>query len=254
LGNAIALPRMSSVREIRPSEERKLPWEYRYDKKQRRSVHKTVQTWIDDIRYIEKPQYRRASSLKEPIRYEFSPPSGDVNAYTIEQETMYQISKRVELATHFNVTARYASTRYQATSYGLAGFVEPHYDPWGYNSDEVHITEERKTLITDGDYIATFMGWLNSVKSGGCTVFPFNENVDKFEPQRGSAGFWINLYSCHKRDKKMLHGGCPVKCGTKFILNKWINSFNQYKKWPCSLSEHVHFNPLKGNQKINIHT
>lgn len=37
--------------------------------------------------------------------------------------------------------------------------------------DGVEIPSDRKTLVSRGDYIATFMGWLDDVKAGGGTVF-----------------------------------------------------------------------------------
>ena len=31
----------------------------------------------------------------------------------------------------------------------------------------------------------------------------------------------------------LTHGGCPVVMGSKWILNKWIQSYNQWDTLPC---------------------
>ena len=54
------------------------------------------------------------------------------------------------------------------------------------------------------------------------------------QPTRGAAGFWFGLRDDGVRDDYAGHGGCPVIAGTKWILNKWINSFNQWDRIPCS--------------------
>ena len=38
-------------------------------------------------------------------------------------------------------------------------------------------------------------------------------------------------------EEESIHGGCPVLQGNKWILNKWIYGFNQWKNYPCSLKE-----------------
>jgi hypothetical protein len=45
------------------------------------------------------------------------------------------------------------------------------------------------------------------------------------------------------------HGGCPVLKGSKWILNKWIYYFNQFKKFPCGLSYNKKFESPKGYYK-----
>ena len=135
-----------------------------------------------------------------------------------------------------NVTSRYGASKYQITNYGLAGLVETHLDPWGYETG-VDLVFNRRELVTSGDYIATFMGWLKNVPAGGGTGFDFLDYQGLIQPRKGSAAFWIDLTASHERDYRAIHGGCPVIKGSKWILNKWINSFDQWKHWPCEINE-----------------
>ena len=167
------------------------------------------------------------------------------NQFTIEHSIMLSVSKRIELVTKFNITKRNAGSMYQTTNYGLAGLVEPHNDAWGYESDGVRLVEERVSLVSTGDYIATFMGWLENVAGGGETAFVHPEYEDRLQPSKGSAAFWINLYSCHKRDPRATHVGCPVLKGSKWILNKWINSFDPWNDWPCGLKPKLTISPFR---------
>ena len=66
------------------------------------------------------------------------------------------------------------------------------------------------------------------------------------EPERGSMAFWIDL----SRDQQLLrdttHGGCPILMGQKWILNKWINNFEQWKNYPCDIKENQQYGPFTG--------
>ena len=92
--------------------------------------------------------------------------------------------------------------------------------------------------------IATFMGWFKEPEAGGGTAFISNEFEGVIEAKKGSAAFWINLSSCHIKDSRTLHGGCPVLKGSKWILNKWIFSWDQWKSWPCYLQPYTSIIPF----------
>ena len=53
-------------------------------------------------------------------------------------------------------------------------------------------------------------------------------------PEKGAAAFWYDLNSQNHRDYTTKHGGCPVLKGSKWILNKWMYSFDNYAKFPCN--------------------
>ena len=144
-----------------------------------------------------------------------------------------------------NVTSRHGSSLYQITNYGLSGLIETHMDPWGYETG-VELVKERRQLVSIGDYIATFMGWLKDVQTGGGTGFDFPEYEGVIEPTKGSAAFWTNLIASHERDFRSAHGGCPVLKGTKWILNKWINSFDQWNNWKCRPNKMDEILPFSG--------
>merc|ERR1711894_687344 len=123
---------------------------------------------------------------------------------------------------------------YQTTNYGLSGMVERHMDPWGYESGKA-LPRDRYELVLTGDYIATFMGWFQETVAGGGTAFDSKNYEGLVEPVAGDAAFWINLSSSHRKDLRAIHAGCPVLKGSKWILNKWIYSWDQWQKWPCGI-------------------
>ena len=154
---------------------------------------------------------------------------------------MLAVSKRIELVTQLNVTSRHGSTSYQSTNYGLGGLVDTHMDPYGYEHGTRKVFGKWVDLITRGDYIATFMGWLNKVSAGGGTFLSHPGYETVLKPTKGAAAFWINLSSCHRTDSRSTHGGCPVLRGSKWIVNKWIYSWDQWKKWPCQIQKGMEF-------------
>ena len=121
--------------------------------------------------------------------------------------------------------------------------VVSHLDPWGYEQG-VDLVEDRHILSRTGDYIATFMGWLENVEGGGATAFDYENFEGILAPRKGSAAFWFNLSYCHRKDVRSSHGGCPVLKGSKWILNKWIYSFDQWKTWPCQLEQYLAIRPF----------
>jgi prolyl 4-hydroxylase len=64
------------------------------------------------------------------------------------------------------------------------------------------------------------------------------------EPARGSAAFWIGKKSNGKTESVSSHGGCPVLMGSKWILNKWIHYFDQWKTYPCLTDEKAYVPPF----------
>ena len=113
------------------------------------------------------------------------------------------------------------------------------------------------------------MGYLNNVEAGGATAFckPFKEEI--IQPRKGSIAFWYSLgneihayvisiffknISLMKKKfldtkghrlEETLHGGCPILKGSKWIFNKWIYYFDQWRKFPCGLYQDDTFDPPK---------
>lgn len=136
----------------------------------------------------------------------------------------------------------------QVTNYGLGGLCETHIDPHGYiegKKTEWH----QKHLIASGDMIATVMGWLDDVRGGGCTAFDFPGYEQVIRPTRGAIAFWFNLDGKQHREARSSHGGCPVLMGSKWILNKWIMSFDQFANVPCRLDPKA---PMDGARFLKV--
>lgn len=208
--------------------------------KRRRIVHKTVQCWIDDVIFTEEAKLKKD---KEGM-FRIQPYSGDQYAYTIFNQTLHKLSKKIEMATNMLVTQRWSSTKYQVTNYGLGGLCETHVDPFGiWEGAEVH--EEGKEVQATGDMFATFMAWLNDVPAGGFTAFNYEDYEQRIVPVRGSAAFWFNLRSDLKREPRSAHGGCPVMAGSKWILNKWIMAHDQWHNFKCTLEKNVTYPAYK---------
>ena len=94
--------------------------------------------------------------------------------------------------------------------------------------------------------MATMMGWLKDVEVGGATAFADPGHEILVWPRRGSAAFWFNLDKKGFRDRRLLHGGCPIIKGSKWILNKWLFYFDQFKKFPCGLKDTEFNKPFNG--------
>ena len=73
--------------------------------------------------------------------------------------------------------------------------------------------------------------------AGGGTGFIYQNREMLLEPTKGSAGFWMGTKSSMHLEPESIHGGCPVLQGNKWILNKWIYGFDQWKEYPCSLKK-----------------
>lgn len=89
-----------------------------------------------------------------------------------------------------------------------------------------------------GPRFTTFMLYLTSIKTGGHTIFPQAGIFVK--PQAGSALFWFNIGTANNYDSRMVHHGCPVLYGNKWIANKWVKLLPNYEQYPC-LIDNKHF-------------
>ena len=170
-------------------------------------------------------------------------PMTDRYGYTVVNPGLLKLSKKIELATNLIVRSRYASTEYQVTNYGLSGLCESHIDPHGAIEGN-EISEDRISLHVTGDMVATFMAWLNDVPAGGGTAYDTVDFEQLVTPTRGSAAFWIDLDRKGYRETRSSHMGCPVLKGSKWILNKWIYYYDQFKEYPCGIKRNDKYPPF----------
>ena len=198
-------------------------------------IHKTVQCWINE-RETETPKLTidRGESDQPDDDFVILDPLQNPDWYIIKHPILHRLAKKIEIATRMNITARWSSTEFQTTNYGLGGLCETHLDPHGY-LDGVEVPKSRASLFLTGDMLATVMGWLEDVPAGGATAFDWPGKEIAIQPTKGSIAFWFNLKKNGSRNRMTSHGGCPVIVGSKWILNKWIFFFNQWKTHPCSL-------------------
>lgn len=192
------------------------------DGNKRKVVHKTVQAWMDEVEWP--PEY-----------------VGD-NFTKINYPLLWKLTKRIGLVTNLMTNCQYSSTPMQVTNYGLSGLCEAHIDPHGY-LEGAHLPMEREGLINTGDMFGTFMAYLKDCPAGGGTAYLTPRFEGVVMPEKGAAAFWYDLHSNGRRDLLTQHGGCPVLKGSKWILNKWIYYFDNWKKFPCDLAEHASVTP-----------
>ncbi len=204
------------------------------DPRDRRLIHKTVQTWMADKKYDHDLEY-----VDEPNGHGYVPvdPTGpdDLEEGTVVMPVMRKLATKMEHASTLLLTPRFSSSDFQVTNYGLGGLCETHLDPFGV-LEGARVPWERRHLYSTGDFVATFMGWLDDVDAGGETAFDHALYSQAVSPRRGSVAFWIDLKRSGMREGRSSHGGCPVAVGSKWIINKWVYYFNQFQRFPCGLN------------------
>ena len=157
---------------------------------------------------------------------------------------VYNLTKRLELASSLVLDRPYASEPYQVVNYGMGGQYVVHPDMSGYHNypGDTSYTKRSKNLWNSlvGDRQSTFLIYLSTVPSGGSTVFPLLGL--KVSPTVGDAVLWNNINNDGTPDYLSLHGGCPTVLGSKWISNKWIMYYDNFRTCPCGLTE---FQPIK---------
>lgn len=115
--------------------------------------------------------------------------------------------------------------------YNLDQHYDSHYD--SFNPDDGYAASKSQR-------IATVLLYLSDVEDGGETVFLLEgegglqrlQTIDykacdtgiKIKPRAGDALlFWSAKPDC-TLDKYALHGGCPVRQGTKWVATKWLRN------------------------------
>ena len=192
-----------------------------------RTVYKSVQAWKDTIVFEGEKKVNANQGYAGMGAY-------TPDNFTVLDPRAERLSRRLERALALNVTNQWSSHTYQVTNYGLAGTCEAHIDPYGAVEGKiVPENSPRVGLKTTGDYIGTTMAWLEDTPVGGATTFFNRGMMATIRPTRGSVAFWFSLLQDSRRDMASMHGGCPVAVGAKWILNKWIYSYNNWARQPC---------------------
>jgi len=146
------------------------------------------------------------------------------------------ITRRMSLATRWNLDKPFSQENYQVMNYGPGGAINYHLDQ---TDDELlSQKEQHENRKFGGQRIATAMVYLKSPIDGGRTVFP---QLDlSVSPTARSLLFWHNLTPSSKPDTRSLHMACPVVYGNKWIMNKWVKLLAHWDTYPCSRDQEKH--------------
>ena len=102
-------PRLSNKRVI-PNSNAALSAADKGNPKKGKTVSKTNQVWLKDIKYNETERYDLVST--DPMDFVLRELK-DPYSYSVEIEIMLKLSRKLELATNLNVTERFATSPYQ---------------------------------------------------------------------------------------------------------------------------------------------
>ena len=83
------------------------------------------------------------------------------------------------------------------------------------------------------------MVYLSSPVQGGHTIFP--QLSLSVKPIAGTAMAWLNTRSSGLFDTRVLHMGCPVLRGDKWVANKWVLASSQMWRYPCYVDTDYHY-------------
>ena len=164
-----------------------------------------------------------------------------------QNEHLYDVamnlSQSVANATRFNLfQEKYASENYQVMNYGIGGTINAHFDSLGNRP----AGSSSEALKHGGKRIITFMVYMRTIDLGGRTIFP--QIGITVKPELGSALYWFNTAPDDSNDSRILHLGCPVLYGNKWIANKWVKLVAQWKSYPCSSEKHFSIIDAKSSQ------
>ncbi|CAG7723001.1 unnamed protein product [Allacma fusca] len=155
-------------------------------------------------------------------------------------QALQDIERRMELITGLNVQGRASGEKLQVASTIPGGYMSCHLDSLG-----------RSLKKAGHSRIATFMVYLNKVDAGGRTAF--HRLGAAVRPAIHSAVFWFNHHPNGSLIDGMIHGGCPVVLGQKWVATKWIRwpgNVNKYKCWRERKEVVVLFKEQDRNEEI----
>ena len=145
------------------------------------------------------------------------------------------LTKRLDLASPFNLLTPFAAENYQVMNYGPGGIISHHTDEIPrllvFKNHSSFDEEEQLEWRLGGMRLATTMIYVRSAVSGGRTVFPMISL--SVPPTPRALLFWHNITPDHVPDTRALHAACPVVFGDKWIMNKWVNIAPHWNSHKC---------------------
>jgi prolyl 4-hydroxylase len=106
----------------------------------------------------------------------------------------------------------------QVVRYGPEQEYRPHHDAF----DESVGGQQARRMHGGGQREATILIYLRCPEEGGETVFP--ELGLSVAPVPQAALFWRNTHRDGSVDRRLLHGGAPVRRGAKYAANLWLRA------------------------------
>lgn len=130
----------------------------------------------------------------------------------LDEPLIHEIDERI--AKTLGVRVAY-SEGIQAQRYDLGQEFKAHTDYF-----ERETAEFWEYAAQQGNRTWTFMVNLNDGMEGGATDFP--AIGESFQPRKGRAVLWNNLYRNGATNPDSLHSGSPVTKGHKIVITKWF--------------------------------
>ncbi len=165
------------------------------------------------------------TNAEEPDKYFRTSRTCDLSA--LNDPFVAEIDAR--LCRYIGINANYAE-KIQGQYYRVGEEFKPHTDYFESN-------ELKRFGAVQGQRTWTFMVFLNDTQKGGATHF-HGLNLS-FEPRRGRAVIWSNLYSDGMPNPNTLHHGTAVEIGEKMIITKWFRERGEGPMYNKEINEYA---------------
>jgi len=170
----------------------------------------------DLLKDISDPKFERStvSGFDGEDMHKLSDVRTSSGAWLSRSATDPVIQRFVDRVSRFTDIPKDHGESIQVLKYEVGQEYEPHWDYF----DPAQFSQ---FLTNGGQRVVSVLCFLNNVTGGGETVFP---KIDlKVSPKKGGAVAWYNINLKDKTlDPQSLHGGAPVKQGTKYVAVQWM--------------------------------
>jgi prolyl 4-hydroxylase len=126
----------------------------------------------------------------------------------------------------------------QVVRYKVGQEFQPHMDQF-----DARTKEGAKTIREGGQRGATILVYLNEPEAGGATVFP--KAGLSVLPIARAAIFWRHQLPNGQDDPRTLHGGAPVRAGTKYAANLWLRLPKKQPERTAAVQINPQLTPLR---------
>lgn len=105
-------------------------------------------------------------------------------------------------------------------------------EEYRHHSDHFRVERDhwQRERLRGGQRTWTAMLYLNAVDAGGDTDFP-RLNI-RIRPEPGLLVAWNNMDRAGKPNSALLHAGCPVLEGSKYVITQWY----RLEQWQATMA------------------